>query len=142
LFVVVDAGQGPSGEWNRDLAGPSAIDIASASVDAAIDSTMRMSYDSFVPMMKGWREEVVRFRCGLSAQRQAAIRALKPAWHCDDVSFDVTQISFADLGDREEAELSSIPTRLKLPAVKIDQLISAGKRAVHADEVVKTFANR
>ena len=142
LFIVVDAGQGPSGEWTRVLAGPSAIDIATASIDAAIDSTMRMSYDSFVPMMKNWRDEVARFRCSLSQDRQSAIRANNPAWRCDDVSFEVTQVSFADLGEREEAELSSIPTRLKLPTTKIDQLIAAGKRAVSENLTIKQFAKQ
>ena len=116
LFVVVDAGQGLSGQWTRDLAGPSGVDVATAAVDAAIESTMRMSYDSFVPMMKNWQDDIVRFRCGLAAARVASIRAMRPQWRCDDVSFSVTEVSFADLGEREEADLSAIPTRLKLPA--------------------------
>jgi NTE family protein len=140
LFVVVDAGQGPSGEWNRDLVGPSGIDIASAAVDAAIDSTMRMSFDGFVPMTKSWQEEIIRFRCGLPSERQSAIKASNPRWRCDDVAFTVTQISFADLGDREEASLSAIPTRLKLPVDKIDQLIAAGTKAVRANTVIGKFA--
>ncbi|WP_204307261.1 hypothetical protein, partial [Enterobacter hormaechei] len=43
IFIVVDAGQGPSGDWGRELAGPSGVDIATAAVDTAIESTMRMS---------------------------------------------------------------------------------------------------
>lgn len=140
LFIVVDAGQGPSGEWTRDLIGPSGIDIASAAVDAAIDSTMRMSYDGFIPMMKNWQDEIVRFRCALARERQDAIRALKPTWRCDDVSFSVTQVSFADFSEREEAALSAIPTRLKLPPETIDQLIAAGAHAVKANAAIGKFA--
>ncbi len=142
LFIVVDAGQGPSGDWTREVAGPSGIDIASAAVDTAIDSTMRMSYDSFLPMMKNWRDEIARYRCGLPAERQRLIQSTKPSWRCDDVSFSVTQISFADLGDAEDAQLSMVPTRLKLPVATIDQLISAGKRAVAADQTIRTFAKQ
>ena len=140
LFIVVDSGQGPSGEWTRDLVGPSGIDIASAAVDAAIDSTMRMSYDGFIPMMRNWQDEIIRYRCALPRERRDAIRALKPTWRCDDVAFSVTQVSFADFAEREEAALSAIPTRLKLPAETIDQLISAGTRAVKANPVIGKFA--
>jgi len=45
-----------------------------------------------------------------------------------------------DLPEAEEAALNAIPTRLKLPAEQIDQLISAGQRAVAADGVVKRFS--
>ncbi len=142
LFIVVDAGQGPSGDWTREVAGPSGIDIAGAAVDTAIDSTMRMIYDSFIPMMKNWRDEIARFRCGLPAERQRLIQSTKPSWRCDDVSFSVTQISFADFGDAEDAQLSMVPTRLKLPVATIDQLISAGKRAVAADQTIINFARQ
>lgn len=142
LFIVVDADQGPSGDWTREVAGPSGIDIASAAVDTAINRTMRMSYDSFIPMMKNWRDEISRYRCSLPAERQRLIQSTKPSWRCDDVSFSVTQISFADLGDAEDAQLSMVPTRLKLPVTTIDQLISAGKRAVAADQTISTFAKQ
>jgi NTE family protein len=140
LFLVVDAGQGPSGNWNRDLIGPSGVDIASAAIDAAIDSNMRMSYDGFVPMMRNWQSDIIRFRCELTATRQAEIKTKNAAWRCDDVAFTVAQISFADLDSREEGALSAIPTRLKLPVENVDQLISAGLRTVQASEVVRRFA--
>jgi NTE family protein len=142
LFIVVDAGQGPSGDWTRSTVGPSGIDMASAAVDAAIESTMRMSYDSFVPMMRQWERDIVQYRCGLSAERKAALIAIRANWRCDDVQFAVKSISFADLGEREEVALTAIPTRLKLPEAQIDQLIAAGKRAVTQSAVVRRFATR
>ena len=140
LFLVVDAGQGPTGNWNRDLIGPSGVEIASAAIDTAIDSNARMSYDAFVPMMRTWQSDIIRFRCNLPVARQTDIKKNNPMWRCDDVAFTVAQISFADLDSREEAALSAIPTRLKLPVENIDQLISAGMRAVQASEVVRKFA--
>ena len=90
--------------------------------------------------MRNWQDEIVRFRCALVRERQDAIRALNPAWRCDDVSFTVTQVSFADFPEREQAALSAIPTRLKLPAETIDQLIAAGTCAVKANPAIGKFA--
>ncbi|MFG6433358.1 patatin-like phospholipase family protein [Roseateles sp. LYH14W] len=140
LFIVVDAGQGPSGDWGREVAGPSGLDIATAAVDTAIESTMRMSYAYFVPMVRNWERDIVTYRCSLPDDRKAALVALNPDWRCEDIHFDVTQISFADLPEAEEAALNAIPTRLKLPAEQIDQLVAAARRAVAADAVVRRFA--
>jgi NTE family protein len=142
LFVVVDAGQGPSGDWTRALTGPSGIELATAAVDAAIDSAMRMSYDGFIPMMKNWEHEIVKFRCAQPEERQQAMRARRANWRCDDVSFAVTEVSFASLGEREEVELSAIPTRLKLPPEQVDRLIAAGRTATRANPVVSRFAGK
>lgn len=140
LFVVVDAGQGPSADWAREVAGPSGVDIASGAVDTAIESTMRMSYTGFLAMGRNWERDLVTFRCSLSDERKAALRALNPDWRCEDIHFEVTQISFADLPEADEAVLNAIPTRLKLPAAQIDRLIAAGRQAALADGVVKRFA--
>lgn len=140
LFVVVDAGQGPSADWAREAAGPSGVDIASGAVDTAIESTMRMSYASFLPMVRNWERDLVTYRCSLSDERKAALRALNPDWRCEDIKFSVTQISFADLSETDEQALNAIPTRLKLPPEQIDRLIAAGREAAAADAAVKRFS--
>jgi NTE family protein len=140
LFIVVDAGQGPSADWAREVAGPSGVDIASGAVDTAIESTMRMSYASFLPMVRNWERDLVTYRCSLSDERKAALRALNPEWRCEDIHFSVTQISFADLSEADEVALNAIPTRLKLPAAQVDQLIAAGRRAVAEDRAVQRFS--
>lgn len=140
LFVVVDAGQGPSGDWGREVAGPSGVDIATAAVDTAIESTMRMSYAYFVPMLRNWERDIVTYRCSLPDERKAALRALNADWRCEDIKFSVTQISFGDLAEADEAALNAIPTRLKLPAEQIDRLVAAGRQAVAQDAGVKRFS--
>ncbi len=140
LFIVVDAGQGPSGDWGRELGGPSGVDIATAAVDTAIESTMRMSYAYFVPMMHNWERDLVTWRCSLPDERKAELRASNPGWRCEDLKFAVTQISFADLAEADEAALNAIPTRLKLPAEQIDRLIAAGRRAAAQDAGVRRFS--
>jgi NTE family protein len=142
LFVVVDAGQGPSLGWGHQLTGPSALDVATAAADTAIESTMRMSYASFIPMVREWRDAMVRFRCELPEARQAEARARDPLWRCDGVQFTVTRMDFDDLGPETEARLSAIPTRLKLEPAQLDQLIEAGRRAVSQDATVRAFSKR
>jgi NTE family protein len=140
LFIVVDSGQGPSSDWSREVAGPSGVDIATAAVDTAIESTMRMSYAYFVPMLRNWERDLVTYRCSLPEARKAALRAQNPEWRCEDLRFAVTQISFADLPEADEAALNGIPTRLKLPAEQIDRLIAAGRSAAMADAAVRRFS--
>ena len=140
LFIVVDAGQGPSADWARDMAGPSGVDIAAGAVDTAIESTMRMSYASFLPMVRNWERDLVTFRCSLSDERKAALRALNPEWRCEDIKFSVTQVSFADLAEAEEQSLNGIPTRLKLPPEQVDRLIAAARQAVRQDPQIRRFS--
>ncbi|MGM9481080.1 patatin-like phospholipase family protein [Roseateles sp. NT4] len=140
LFIVVDAGQGPSTDWAREVAGPSGVDIAAGAVDTAIESTMRMSYAAFLPMVRNWERDLVTYRCSLSDERKSALRALNPDWQCEDIKFSVTQISFSDLPEADEQALNAIPTRLKLPPEQVDRLIAAGKQVVARDGVVKRFS--
>jgi NTE family protein len=41
LFLVVDAGRGPSGDWAQSMSGPTAPEIVRAAADTAIDSGAR-----------------------------------------------------------------------------------------------------
>lgn len=140
LFVVVDAGQGPRGKWGHEVSGPSGVDLASAAVDTAIESTMRMSYANFAAMMRDWQQLIVAYRCALPPERQAAAQAADAQWRCDDVQFSLTQINFDDLGPEAESKLSAIPTRLKLSKDEVDLLIAEGRRAVGTDPTVRRFA--
>ena len=140
LFVVVDAGQKPSGDWDRDETGPGGFDLANAAIDSAIDTNVRMSYDSFLPMVQRWEADVVKYRCSLPAARQAEIAAEKPGWRCDDVHFSATRISFSDLGPERMRRLNAIPTRLQLPESDVDATIDAGREAMQANRKVREFS--
>ncbi len=139
LFIVVDAGHGPRGDWNRSQEGPSGIEVASAAIDAAIGTNVRMSYDAFVPMMQRWRDDLVAYRCGLPDSLQQDIAARRPGWRCNDVEFFVTRISFDALDKERAASLSDVPTRLRLPEADVDRLIEAGRDAVVGNPVIREF---
>ena len=138
LFVVVDAGQAPQGDWNREVAGPNGIDLALAAIDTALDANTRTSYDAFIPMMAAWQNDIVRYRCGLSSAESRDLGAAS-GWHCDDVKLMVTRVSFDHLEAQRASALAAIPTRLKLPEADIDALIAAGRDGVSQNAVVKAF---
>jgi NTE family protein len=138
LFVVVDAGQSPQGNWNRTLEGPSGIELASAAIDTALDANARTSYDAFVPMMRAWQDDIARYRCGLTRAQASALGA-GGDWKCDDVVLTVTRVAFDALEPSRRARLAAIPTRLKLPEADVDALVAAGCDALQGSEVVKKF---
>jgi len=143
LFVVVDGGRQPTVDWTRIPSGPNGLDLALASIDAAIDTNVRLSYDSFVPMIRRWQDDMVRYRCGLPPDEQARIRAEKNGrWQCDDVRFTVTRLSFNDLAPARAAALHAVPMRLKLPPADIDALIAAGRDAMVNNLAVRNFVAR
>jgi len=140
LFIVVDAGQGPSGDWNTAAGGPSGVDLAAAAMDTVLEANVRLSFDAFVPMMQQWRDDIVQHRCGLDAAYVARLRGTAIGWRCTDVEIVVTRVSFSDLGEERSRVLSDIPTRLVLPVEQVDALIEAGRQAVQVDAVVKGFS--
>lgn len=142
LFIVVDAGQGPRGEWNQRIDGPSGIDLANAAIDAAMATSVRMSYDNFIPMMKRWRDDIVRYRCNdISSSKLQEITRRNPGWRCDDVEFSVTRVSFESVGSERALYLNDLPTRLHLPEQDIDRLIEAGRDAVLQNATIRRFSN-
>lgn len=129
LFLVVDAGRAPSGEWALTMEGPSGVDAALAATDSAIDSAARVGFDLFKKVMSEWQTSVIDFRCGLSESEVVRLRGSLVDWNCQDVQFHFGMVSFADLGKTREADLNAIPTRLSLPAPAIDTAIQAGMDA-------------
>jgi NTE family protein len=97
LFLVVDAGRGPSGDWAQSAEGPTAPEIVRAAADTAIDSSARASFTAFDQTMSEWRDTLVHWRCGLSAiERQNY--GVVARWDCRDLKFFVGRVNFEQLG--------------------------------------------
>ncbi|WP_426425580.1 patatin-like phospholipase family protein [Bradyrhizobium genosp. A] len=47
VFIVVNAGRPPAGEWSRTLEGPTGAALLDAVTDTAIDSAVRSGFDAF-----------------------------------------------------------------------------------------------
>jgi NTE family protein len=138
LFLVVDAGRGPSGDWVQTPDGPTAADIVAAAADTAIDSSARSSFTAFDQTMSEWRTILVHWRCSLSpADREKY--GLSPGWDCRDLKLFVGRINFDQLGARRASTLNSIPTRFKLTKEDVDSLVTAGKEALRANPVFREF---
>jgi NTE family protein len=140
LFVVVDGGRQPAVAWTHAVNGPDGIEMAMASVDVAIDTNVRMSFDTFLPMAQQWRESLVRWRCEQPQSVQQQRREAKPGWRCDDVEFSITRISFGDLGPERAALLNDVSTRLMLPPDQVDLVTSAGRDAMLGNTAVRRFS--
>jgi NTE family protein len=139
LFLIVDAGRPPAGDWALPLDGPSGLDVGLAAADAAIDSATRMSAASFRSMTVEWRDSLVRFRCGLSEEQVR--RHLPPGrpWRCDELRFFVGTVGIESLGPKRAERLRQIPTRLSLPAADIDAAIDAGRDATLRNPALREY---
>jgi NTE family protein len=138
LFIVVDAGRGPSGNWVQSVEGPGAADLVMAAADTAIDASVRASFTAFESTMRDWQQQLVRWRCGLTSDQRLQFGA-SANWACGDIKFQVTRISFDQLGPARSAELNAVPTRFKLPAEQVDLLIAAGGDALQANAEFRDF---
>lgn len=138
LFLVVDAGQGPSGDWVRSVEGPTAPELLMAAADTSTDSSARLSFTAFDRIISEWRESLVRWRCGLSqSERQA--HGLVDKWDCRDLRFFVGHLDFDQLGAQRSSDLNSIPTRFKLSPEQVEILINAGQDALRANSTFRAF---
>jgi NTE family protein len=142
LFLVVDSGRSPSGDWALQQTGPSGADMALAATDSAIDSAARTSFDTFKLMLGQWQAGVQDFRCSLSSAEVARLRGVNLAntpWDCRDVKFEISLLGFSDLGAERAAQLDKIPTRLTLPPADIDASIAAGRDAALGNAALRRF---
>ncbi len=130
MFVVVNAGQGPTGNWSRTLEGPSGADLVDAVTDTAINSAVRSGFDAFRLSMYEWENAIRKWRCALSSAEALRLGA-RTDWRCSNISFEVTEVSFDRLDAPTAAKLSAIRTRFKLPVEEVDLLIQSG-----ADEIL------
>ena len=138
LFLVVDAGRGPSGEWTQTVAGPTGPELVMAAADTAIDSSVRASFTAFERTMFEWQQDLVKWRCGLPAAERQRLGAAS-GWNCRDLKFFIGRVNFDQLGPERATRLNAVETRFKLPAETVDTLISAGRDAMQANATYRAF---
>jgi NTE family protein len=141
LFLIVDAGRPPAGDWALQPEGPPGIDVALAAADAAIDSATRFSTAAFRDMIEQWRADIVRFRCSL---RDEQVRRYLPAhheWRCSDVQFFVDVIGFEGLDPQRAERMATMPTRLTLSSEDVDIAIGAGRDALRASSALRQYVS-
>jgi len=138
IFLVIDAGRGPSGNWASTLEGPSGLEIVSAAADTAIDSSVNGSYTALQSLTSVWQRDLIRWRCSLSdAERHRY--GVKPGWKCGDLKFFVGRVSFDQFTGERHAQLEAIKTRFNLPHEQVDLLIDAGREALRNNATFRAF---
>jgi NTE family protein len=138
LFLVVDSGRAPSGQWAQTVPGPTGVDLIMATSDTATESGAIGSYSAFDVTMADWKKNLVSWRCGLSEADRRRF-GVPTGWNCRDVEFFISRISFEQLGPERAAALNKVETRFKLPADQIDMLITAGRDALNTNPKFREF---
>ena len=139
LFVVVDAGTGPQGDWSQTLEGPTGKELIGAVMDSMLDASKRSSYAAFQATLTNWRDQLVRWRCGLKRAEVARLRGGGGRWSCHDVKFTVLHVSFDEFDTARAKQLDKIPTSFTLPAASVDALTAAGGDALKANATYSRF---
>jgi predicted acylesterase/phospholipase RssA len=129
VFVVVNSGQAPSGDWGRTLEGPNGAELLNAVTDTAMNSAVRSGFDAFRLTLHDWEEAVRKWRCSLPLAEARRLGA-GPEWRCSNFRFDIAEVGFDLFDDQRAARLSSIKTSFFLPTDEVDLLIKSGTDAI------------
>jgi NTE family protein len=138
IFILADSGRGPAGDWVHTVEGPRGAELVMAAADTAIDASVRASFTAFEATMAQWQSELIRWRCGLSAEQRQRYGA-PPNWNCQDLKFSTARIAFDQLGPERAKLLNAVPSRFKLPPEQVDLLIAAGSDALRTNAVYREF---
>jgi NTE family protein len=139
LFIVVDAGRPPGGDWAKQV-GTDTSDLIQAVADTAVDANMRNTYDSFASQLRTWNKELVDWRCKLSEDRARALLGPGRPWNCRDLSFHVVKVTFDQMpNDALKAELEKIPTRFKLDEKNVKLLIDSAGAILRRNSTYQRF---
>lgn len=131
VFVIVNSGSAPEGEWALSVEGPSGAALIRAITDTAIESTVRSGFDAFRLSVREWENATRKWRCGLPAAEARRLGA-RANWRCSGIKFEIAEVAFDQLELQRASRLSAVPTRFNLPTEDIDLVIQAGTDAVLA----------
>ena len=93
--------------------------------------------------MKFWRDDIIEYRCVLSEQRVRELIGDRPGWNCKNVSFDILDLRFEQVGDQSlRAKLETIPTAYVLSREQTDLLIKSAGELLRNNPQFKAFLDR
>ena len=141
VFIVVNSGLAPQGDWAQTVQGPSGKELIGALTDTAINSAVRSGFDAFRLTVKNWEEATRKWRCSLSRAEAAKLGATSD-WRCSNISFDVAEISFAQMDPVRAARLDQVPTSFHLPEEAVDLVIEAGTDTLLAHPTVRAVLGK
>lgn len=141
LFIVVDAGRPPGGDWAKDV-NTGATDLIQAVADTAVDANIRNTYETFANHLRDWNRELIDWRCRLPRERVSALIGDNPQWNCRDMTFHVVKVTFDQMPDPVSREaLEKIPTRFALPDKSIDLLLDSAGQILRRNSAFQRFVS-
>jgi NTE family protein len=139
LFVVVDAGRPPGGDWSKNVS-TGATDLIQAVADTAVDANIRNTYEAFASHLRDWNRELIEWRCALPQDRVQALIGQGGNWNCRNLSFHLVKVSFDQMLDPvQRAELEKIPTRFNLSEKSIDLLLDSSGQILRRNSAFQRF---
>ena len=139
LFIIVDAGRPPGGDWAKDVS-TGASDLIQAVADTAVDANVRNTYEAFSANLRDWNRELIDWRCRLPQDRVHALIGDGQPWNCRDLSFHVVKVTFDQVLDPVmRAQLEKMPTRFVLPPKDIDLLSDSAGLILRRNSAFQRF---
>ncbi len=133
IYLVADAGLRPAGDWAKTVEGPTLVPLMIATSSLALETSVREGYNSFRAVMKDWEEELIAYRCGLSASEVLKLRGSLDRWDCHNLKFYITEVSPYSLDPETHAKFNDTKTRLSIPTEQVDAAIAAGSEALRVN---------
>ena len=141
LFIVVDAGRGPS-EITPSARAPGATAVAAAVADTMGNAAIRANYDQYAETISDWRRDLISYGCSLKSSQVRALRGSLCGWNCRSLDFRIVRVGFNNAPPEMEARLNAIKTRLTLPIAQVDLAIEAGSVLLRNHPEYRSFAGR
>ena len=99
--------------------------------------------DDFFRAMASWRDDIVKYRCGLSERQVCELIGDHQGWDCSDLQFHILDLTFDQVRDRNlRAKLENIPTAYVLPRDETDLLVKTAGELLRNHPQFKNFLNR
>ncbi len=142
VIFVVNAGRGPSGDWDQTISGPTGKEMIEAITDSMLESTSRNSLDALRLAMSDWQRDLIDFRCRLSSARVRELRGNLNGWNCRNLEIRITEVSFEALDPALRNAMEGVETRFSLPENQVDMTIRAGREALSQNAVYRQLQTR
>jgi NTE family protein len=118
--------------------GPTGTELVMAAADTAVAASVNAGFTAFNAIMHDWQAELIRWRCGLSAELRRRAKAPEN-WDCRDLKISVNRVGFDQLGPERARYLNAVDTRFKLPADQVDAVIESGHDALRINPIYRDF---
>ena len=143
LFIVVNASAKTGENIQKEAEGPNGVHVLGVVVDTLMATATSRTRDEFFLAMQTWREDIIEYRCGLTANRVRELIGDRQGWDCKDVHFDILDLNFEQVKDqRLRATLEKIPTAYVLPRTQTDLLVKSAGELLRDNPRFRDFLKR